>query len=289
MKKKIFLNDLKDQQSVFTVKCRLARFPDYKVKTLPKITETLRYSSKTITSENVQIVYGVGELIKTEKPLSAAGFPIDTLHELTFNEKIFYEVINLAKDIENEWFDELTAEKISTEEVINLCRKYGINFNPSRAIWQQHRFAGFDLIEFKYNIFRLNWKLQVYMAFFYEDTEQLKKLLPPHKKNTPDIMTAAAVWLEEEARSVNFMLENNGSCFTLQAYANDFLDASNVILSIIMATEGGAKIKICPGCGAFHQLRRKYCENCDRRTIWSRNKRAEEKKRQQERNNKKEG
>lgn len=279
-----FLSDKKEEiGSLFSVKCGFVKFSDYEVKTLPELQWPLK-GSKPLIKKNVEIITGVPPVVLNKNPPLIDGYPLDVIHEVTFQKDIFFEVMALTKKVDViAGFNEQTEQAISTEDILALCRKYGINTKVDGPIWMQHRIHGFELRKFKYALFALRRRFAVYMALCYEDYGLMCELVPlnnyPVKKTGEEqILKATKEWFCM-GESIRMSLCSNGEGFGLEVYATDIISTCDILLSFMAVGGEGKNIKLCPNCqGFFHgHGNRKYCNNCNRKTVWSRRKRAAEK------------
>ena len=281
-----FLSDKKIEiGSLLSVKCNFVRFSDYKVKTLPELQRPLK-GGKPLIKKNVEIIAGVPPVVLNKNPPLIDGYPLDVIHEVIFQKDIFFEVMALIKNIDAiARFNEQTEQAISTEGILALCRKYGIYTRVDGPIWMQHRIHGFALRDFKYRLFTLRWRFAVYMAVYYEDYSLMRELVPlidmPTKKTSDEqIIEAAKDWLcTGIGESIKMSLCSNDNGFGLEVYATDIISACDTFLSFMIVGGDGKNIKLCPNCLEFFygHGNKKYCDNCNRKTVWSREKRAAEK------------
>lgn len=290
--KDIFLSDKKEQLgSLFSVRYDAVKYPAYEVRTVPEITRIIhlpgQVEGRSISQKNVEVVCGVGRPIKNDRPFLLLGQPIDVIHRTALTKQVFFEVMNLVRKLDvKAWFDEETCQAIPTEGILALCRKYGISSNVESPLWLQHRIAGFELRNFKYRLFKLHWRFSAYMAYWNEDYNLLRELLPwrttlPEEelRNQKRVVEFAKEFLTEEG-AINFELVPTAEGFALEAIAQDIIHACHIFLSLMVLVKEGRNIKVClnPKCQAFFTGRGKYCPNCDRRTVWSQRKREEERK-----------
>ena len=282
-----FLSDKKEEiGSLFSIKCNFIKFSDYEVKTLPELQWPLK-GGKPLIKKNVEIIAGVPPVVLNKNPPLIDGYPLDVIHEVTFQKDIFFEVMALTKNVDViAGFNEQAEQAISTEDILALCRKYGINTKVDGPIWMQHRIHGFELMKFKYSLFALHWRFAVYMALCYEDYDLMRELVPlnsyPVKKTGEEqILDATKEWLTQPPTNagIKASLCSNENGFGLEVYATDIISVCDIFLSFMMVSGEGKNIKLCPNCqGFFHgHGNRKYCNNCNRKTVWSRKKREEEK------------
>jgi len=285
-----FLNDKKmDIGSLLSVKCAFTKFTDYETKIIPELEQTITPEGKKIVKHDVEVIAGVPPVKKNRKPtISFAGFVIDHIYEATLSKDIFFEVLALTKNIKpSDYFNEQNAELIPTEGILNLCRKYGI-VSENKDLWMQHRIIGFDLQQFKYLLFKLRWIFTVYMAVEYEDFDLMRDLIPStyiaekDKKNDQLILKAAKEWILLHTQKASFSLCMKDKGFGLEVQALDILNACYIFLSFLIVTGDNRNIKICANtdCQDFFlgHGNKKYCDKCNRKTLWSRNKRANEDK-----------
>lgn len=281
-----FLSDKKEEiGSLFSVKCGFVKFSDYEVKTLPELDRFI--GDKKTTRKDIEIIAGVRPVALNSAPtVTIDEIPLDVIHEVTFQKDIFFEVMALTKKVDViAGFNEQTEQAISTEDILALCRKYGINTKVDGPIWMQHRIHGFELRKFKYALFALRWRFAVYMALCYEDYELMRELVPlttlPDKKTSDEqILASAKEWLTQFSGSgINVSLCSTSNGFGFEVNTTHIISACDVFLSLMIASGDGKNIKICPNC---HRVflghgNKKYCDNCNRKTVWSRKKREEEK------------
>lgn len=279
-----FLSDKKEEiGSLFSIKCNFIKFSDYEVKTLPELQWPLK-GGKPLIKKNVEIIAGVPPVVLNKNPPLIDGYPLDVIHEVTFQKDIFFEVMALTKNVDViAGFNEQAEQAISTEDILALCRKYGINTKVDGPIWMQHRIHGFELMKFKYSLFALHWRFAVYMAVCYEDYELMRELVPLIDRPVPrtsnkQVLDAAKEWLTQfSGIKVSLCSTSNG--FGFEINTTHIISACDVFLSLMIASGDGKNIKICPNC---HRVflghgNKKYCDNCNRKTVWSRKKREEEK------------
>lgn len=174
-----FAADIKAEiGSLAAVVCSFVRFSDYRLITLPSLNLELP-GGKTYTETNVEAVAGIGPVIRNESPETILDMSLDSIHSVVLCENIFFEVLDITRNVDpNEGF-EAAEPAISTDEVLGLCRKYGLPVGAGQnRIWKQHGLDGFVLRDFKYSLFRLKWRFAVYWAVCHEDYSAIRAWCP---------------------------------------------------------------------------------------------------------------
>lgn len=283
-----FLSDKKEEiGSLLSVTCHFVRFSNYKVKVLPELKMPVD-NGPPIIEKNVEVVSGVPPVVRSDDPkLIIDDTQMDVIHRVVFEKDILFEVLGLTKSVDVEaGFDEQTIQAIPTTGILDLCRKYGLNYKIGGPIWMQYRIPGFELRNFKYQLFALRWRFAVYMAYCYEDYELMRKLVPlidmpvPRTSNK-QVLDATKEWLTQyTGPGIELSLVSTNEGFGLEVYANNIIDTCNVFLSLLIASGDCKNIKICPNCRHifFGHGNKKYCDNCNRKTVWSRKNRKDKKK-----------
>jgi len=274
--------------SLAVVKCSFAKFSDYTIETLPKVESQL--NEKSVVDKNVDAVVGI--LTKTNHDTAM-------LHETYLGIDTLFEVLRLARNIDvSTGFCRETVDKIQTSEILDLCRKYGLLRDDNR-VWLQYRKPGFLLNRgsgnFAYGLFALKWRFEVYKALFSNNRNLLRELVPDvqlkerflkRSLSDEEVSQTAKEWLcrGSTLRPITIFptYDSENDAFVLVTSASDILEACHVHLSLVLIGNGdlGKNLLICqnPQCGRYFigHGNAKYCPNCDRRTLWSRRKRQEE-------------
>ncbi len=258
-----FLSDKKIEiGSLLSVKCNFVRFSDYEVRTL----------------EGFEVIVGVPPVaLNKSPPLWIDGYPLDSIHEVIFQKDIFFEVMALTKNVDvMAGFNE---QAIPTDEILTLCRKYGMRDDNDGPIWMKYGIHGFVLRDFKRRLFTLRQRFVLWRALCYGDYSLMSKLLPFSLKEE-QVLHAAKDWLcTGMGESIEMSLCFNEKGFGLEVYATDIISTCDIFLSFMIVSGDNKNIKLCPNCLEFFygHGNKKYCDNCNRKTVWSREKRAAEK------------
>jgi len=285
--------------SLATVTCGLVHFSDYTIETLPEV--KWQIGEKVHVYKDVDAVVGIPPVIVSANPKTVSGMPLDSIHETCLETDTLFEVLHLARNIDVlRGFSLETSKEISTSEVLDLCRKYGLlRFDVSGPVWMQHRKHGVLLNRgqgnLAYGLFALKWRFEVFMAVLSEQHDVVRDLVPDVwfrerflKRGLSDeeALQVAKEWLCEGStlRPITIFptYDNQSDAFILTTSAPDILEACHVHLSLMLVGNGdlGRNLLVCqnPHCGRYFtgHGNAKYCPNCDRRTLWSRRKRNEE-------------
>lgn len=286
----LFLGDIKQELgSLLEIRYSGIKFSDYKTKTLPKLVNGV-IEGHDIIEEDVEIIEGVLPVFKNNQPtLKVYSHILDVWHESILDKETFFDILSLAKNIDiKARFGSHNIEAIPTNEIIELFKKYGMSASDisyDGPIWRQYNIYGINLRSFKYRLFTLHWRFSVYMALCYEDCDLLREIVPSSllpdgkKSSNKQLLETAADWLIQETRAgVDLSLKLNKELFSLSFEASDIISASNIFLMLLIITGDGNNLKVCanPKCQQVFlgHGNRKYCHNCNRKTVWSRNARA---------------
>ncbi|NLF46148.1 MAG: hypothetical protein GX581_08730 [Syntrophomonadaceae bacterium] len=290
-----FLSDKKqDLGSLWSIKLRFSRFSDYQIKVLPEL--VLSAGNERITKNNVEIVAAVPPALKNPGPtFKIYTQASESVFEKNLEAKDFFEVMALTKDINlQKGFGPETEKAIPTEGILDLCRKYGFDFSFDDPIWQQHKIAGVELRHIKRKMFLLHWRFSVYAALYHEDFDMMRKVIPSSliptsmKEAGEDLLRAVAMdWLKQEAGGrANFELDFTPEGPKLDIITWDLFNACDVFLTLLITVGDAGGFKICanPDCRSFFMIEKgtgkgnkKYCDNCNYKTVWSRADRARKK------------
>lgn len=284
---KTFLSDKEDALgSLFSVRYSHVRFAGYDVQEIPHLERKHAINSDPLVEQNIKIVVGVGKTQKADNP----PYPYpgnDDVHEIMLNKSVFFDVMSLTKNINiGAGFNEYNANLIPTADVLLLCKKYGFGLGLiDYDILKQHKKFAFPVKVFKYRLFSLHCRFAVYMAIYYDNYNLMRRLIPQNKgprgiSSNEQLLTIAKEWLAtytDPGPGIRFTLRPTAKGFGFEVDAcGDIIHAADMILSFMIAGGDGRNIKICVNCGQFFtgHGNRKYCNNCNRKTVWSRKNRS---------------
>jgi hypothetical protein len=269
--------------SLMAVECTFAKFSGYRVETLPTL------HTQRGTEKDVDVVIGD----------NAPSFALNTI---LLEKDILFEALSLARNVDtDEGFNRNTLNAIPTNAILSLCQKYGLLDHATfDSIWAQYRKPGFMLHLFKHQLFALHSRFAVYRAVLYEDYKAIRALDPDIKLRERNLgkrlsddeaLTAAKEWLAHwtipgPGLKTSLRYDRKSDSFVLVSRANDFLEACDIFLSLMIASDEieGSNLKVCANenCRSYFvgHGNAKYCPNCNRKTVWSRKKRDEERRNQ---------
>lgn len=179
---------------------------------------------------------------------------------------------------------------ILTEEIIDWCYRYGYPFNPiARELYKPE--GGFDyrfdVRDFHMQVGLLYTHFLLWKAILDSNETDVDKyifltgLKASQFKNSKDKISAVKRYLPNLLGSSRLHLkyDSKKDVFCFGVFARDLFDVAYFQLATLMTKPNKDikdNFKICPledgGCGSMFwgHGNMKYCNNCDRRTIWSR-------------------
>jgi len=206
-----------------------------------------------------------------------------------FNEyKLLFSLFSLVKSPLPRYFDnKYLINVVPIEAILQFCTEYGLPYED-KNLWEEHRYAGFEVGHFRYRIavlysFFLLWKA------FYENDEasiNLNMLLvglkpadySDHKQKRAHIKEWLARYVTTFGNHFSFEVDYNAvkDGFFLKLRTRNIFDTCYYQFATLLTNEDvlfKGNLKSCKACNAFFwgHGNKRYCEKCNRKTVWSRN------------------
>lgn len=286
LKEDRFLLDKRQEiGSLWAIKYTALKYKSYEHTILPEIKE-VDSKDRSLIRKNIEVIAGTpnyGEYDLSDPLDIAKGL----VQEESLNSETFFDVLALTNQVElAKGFCEDSTQAIPTSLILELCHKYGLlNYSIQDEIWTQYKIRGFEVIDFKYRLFLLRKQFAVYMGIYNGDVIIIKSLLgrqlPPSVKDDHGILQFALEWLiKSPGMSLNVQPTIGDEGLGLQVKTSTLIMACTHFLLLMIICDDGRNLKLCPHCLNYFRYAGKgkkvYCDKCDRRTIHSRKKRAEE-------------
>lgn len=209
---------------------------------------------------------------------------------------LLFSLINLVKEPLPRFFDDLD-EVLLDEDILNWVKKYGIPYQDGKLNEinkdKIHRIDILYLYSFKYKLAWLYSSFSLWNAIFYEDNEEIIKFDYVTKLNLKIkktvfknrelhngidlIKEALAETIDQKTNvSIHFEYNLNTKAYEYNLKSDSLFSIAYYQLSSLMSkkyNETKKKMKKCSYCNSIYWAKHansKYCSNCDRRTIWSR-------------------
>jgi hypothetical protein len=242
--------------------------------------------------------YGFEE-IEGKKYIVGKGFINQFEDELSFDgPELLFSLVNLVTGEMPEFFNSPHLDNVITEEnIMEWCEKYGLPYTDQH-FWENEKLNNkgyrFDnVLELNHFRYRLAWlysQFNLWLGVINDDSEEIKKwsfavkvnldainILHPSLTEIDSIKKALAYEISNITK-VKVSLDYNvlkgtfefklldQSLFSIAYYQFAALTTKS-------PSDSKKKMKNCNYCNSIfwaNSAKKKYCSNCDRRTIWSR-------------------
>ncbi len=201
--------------------------------------------------------------------------------------KLLFSIFKLIKLPLPKYFNKPHLnEVIPLEGIIQWCYKYGLPYED-KALWEKHRCIGFEVNHFRYRVAMLYSRFLLWKAVLDEDQMAidcnmvLVGLNPTKFTNQDDKINEVKKWLaiyiNTSSGGFDLDMEYDTSInkfeFKLRTdslFGACYYQFATLVLNCNIDYKGN--LKQCKCCGSFFwgHGNRGYCDNCDRRTFWSR-------------------